>query len=302
MTLEVTPYVRPRGEDQEKVILSSQGAFKGHLRSGWRLGHFSLTAQRLSFSTPAGRVFHTPCASLTAITVERQKFVLRTKPVLCVSYTPPGAARGGKIWMILADLETWRKKIWEMMAVRLNPDMIARVASHLNPGGQEILGYLWHKGHASIVELADLIDAPTHTDVLLTIREGINPAAQRLLGFPLVVFEHAKVDEETGETITFHWWMVRGSREARMREPLLDIFDEPHQIVVILELGGIPEDQVHLTVRNNILSVQVSPFGTTVYKDIPLPAPVNPESFITSWNNNILSVQLDKRNCERRME
>jgi hypothetical protein len=42
-------------------------------------------------------------------------------------------------------------------------------------------------------------------DILLKIREIINPTAEKIIGYPILSFESLKVDRETGEKVTFSW-------------------------------------------------------------------------------------------------
>jgi HSP20 family molecular chaperone IbpA len=78
----------------------------------------------------------------------------------------------------------------------------------LEPDCEEILNYLMLYRHAKIDQLAELIDAPTHTSVLLKIRKNINPTAQKVLGQPILTFEESKIDPITGENVVFSWWLA----------------------------------------------------------------------------------------------
>jgi len=68
-------------------------------------------------------------------------------------------------------------------------------------------------------------------DILLKIREIINPTAEKIIGYPILSFESSKVDWETGEKVTFSWWLA-GQPHKDKKEPLLDIFDEDDDLVV----------------------------------------------------------------------
>ena len=75
----------------------------------------------------------------------------------------------------------------------------------------------------------------------------INPTAEKILGYPILSFESSKVDWETGEKITFSWW-VTGQPHREKEEPLLDIFDEGADLIVYLELFDLNEDTLQLRV------------------------------------------------------
>lgn len=80
---------------------------------------------------------------------------------------------------------------------------------------------------------------------------------------------------------------------ADVREPLVDIFDEGSEIVVVAELPGVSEAQVQVELRDDILSVATS--GDRRYaKEILLSDPVDPASLRQSYTNGILELRLKK--------
>lgn len=71
----------------------------------------------------------------------------------------------------------------------------------------KMLWYLWHNRHARLDELMKLVGEACQRNVLISIRDRINPAARRLLGRPIVVFERSALDYHTGQHVFFHWWL-----------------------------------------------------------------------------------------------
>ena len=168
--------------------------------------------------------------------------------------------------------------------------MLNKIVTELDVDSKGILLFLYENRHARIDTLAKLIKAPTHMDILLKIREIINPTAEKIIGYPILSFESSKVDWETGEKVTFSWWLA-GQPHKERKEPLLDIFDEDADLIVYLELLGIKEDKLRLSVTNNKLIIDAD---KDYHKEIPLPAVVNAKSFTKRYKNNILEVRLKK--------
>lgn len=78
------------------------------------------------------------------------------------------------------------------------------------------------------------------------------------------------------------------------REPLVDIFDEPDTIVVIVELPGAQKEEIKLEVKDDILSLETS--GERKYaKEILLPAKIDPDSQEVSYKNAVLEVKFKKK-------
>ncbi|MDI6814799.1 MAG: hypothetical protein QMC90_01765 [Dehalococcoidales bacterium] len=260
------------------------------MTSGWKLGHHYLTNKRLLFFQSSGTVYETPLSNIISITLEKKKYVLgRTKEVICLSYDNRG--RTVRIWLIMGDLETWRKRLSEL--ILLDEKAVDKVARQLDLPCSQILWYLWEHRHASIDDLAQLVDAPSHMDILHKIRGVINPVAEEVIGNPILEFERARVDPETGERVLFSWWIIGRKRpEERREEALVDVFDEGDHLTIIIELVGIQEEDIRLGVEGSKLVVSAENSNKEYHEEIALPAIVN--SFTTKFNNNILEVRLEK--------
>lgn len=278
----------------EQIILCEQGGYRNNLRAGWKLGHHYLTNKRLFFSQAKRIIFETPLGCITDVIVEEKVFVLRRKNVICISYWRHRVEKVSKVWIIMANLETWRKKIHEMIAPPIDEEAVNEVAEELDSISQEILWYLWQNGHGTIDELAELVSAPTHMDVLLRIREVINPAAEKMIGNPILSFEKSKIDPETGEKILFSWWLIGRQQEERRKETFLDIFDEEDHIDIVMELPGVQEKDILLKIGKDKLTVTADTLDKNYDEKVSLPAEVNPEQFTKKYNNNILEIRLEK--------
>ncbi|MFQ5886463.1 MAG: hypothetical protein ACE5II_04425, partial [Anaerolineae bacterium] len=261
----------------EHIILRSQGGYKNNIRPIWKLGHLFLTNQRLIFSVPTGIVWETPLTSITSIEMEDQRYVAgREKASIVIGYENPAMQRVPKAWIIMRDLEVWRQKLFEMTLLEIDQETVDRVMEELDPESAAIVSYLWENRHATIDELAELIAASTHMDVLLKIKRVINPTAERITGNPLLTFQRSRVDPLTGEKVLFSWWVIGPARvaEGARTGVLVDVFDEGERIDVVAELVGVREEDIVLEVARDRLTLSAQGPEGTYHEEIVLPAEV----------------------------
>jgi HSP20 family protein len=80
---------------------------------------------------------------------------------------------------------------------------------------------------------------------------------------------------------------------ADVREPLVDIFDEGAEILIVAELPGVSEGQVQVELKDDILTISTS--GDRRYaKEILLSADVDPASLRKTYTNGILELRVQK--------
>ena len=272
----------------DEVILKEKGSYVSPGQSMWRLGTLLLTHKKIAFLQSMGRVWETPLSSIKALRIEKRVYGVSKSDAICVEYESVGEL--SKAWIIALNLETWRKELYARASLKVDLETLDKIAVHLDADSKEILWFLYENRHAGIDTLAKLIEVPVHMDVLLKIRGMINPTAEKIVGYSILSFESSKVDRETGENVTYSWWLA-GQPQRERREPLLDIFEEGADLVVYLELLGIKEDELRLSVTNNQLVIDTD---NNYHKGIPLPAVVNADSLTKRYNNNILEVKLKK--------
>ena len=102
-----------------------------------------------------------------------------------------------------------------------------------------------------------------------------------------------------------HFGNIRATEEgpvvAEEREPLVDVFDEGDVILVIAELPGVEEDDIHPEVEDDILSLSTT--GDREYaKEILLPSLVDPVMMEANYRNGVLQVRLSKHRARSRQE
>ena len=85
-----------------------------------------------------------------------------------------------------------------------------------------------------------------------------------------------------------------GPEVADVREPLVDVFDEAQEIVIAAELPGVGEDEIHIEIQDDVLSLETT--GERKYaKEILLPAVVEVASLQKTYKNGILELRLKKK-------
>ena len=84
-----------------------------------------------------------------------------------------------------------------------------------------------------------------------------------------------------------------GPEVADVREPLVDIFDEGQEVVLVAEMPGVSEGEICVEVRDDILSLQTT--GQRKYeKEILLPSAVDVKSLAKTFKNGILELRLKR--------
>jgi len=87
----------------------------------------------------------------------------------------------------------------------------------------------------------------------------------------------------------------KGAVVAEVREPIVDVFDEGEKLVVIAELPGVAEKDIHLEVKGDILDLSAEAKDRKYSKEVLLPSPVDAGSMESSYKNGILEIRLRKK-------
>jgi len=285
---------KPNFLENEEVILTSPAFYKDNLRSGWKPGHLHLTNLRLFLWQPARNMFQTSLDSIVGISIQQRGFILKSKDALCLSYRASGAEELSRVWIMVKDVETWEKKIFERSLLQINQEAIEKISMELDPDSAALVSYIWQNRYATIEELASLCDVSNHMDILLRIKEVINPLAEKIIGSPLLVFEKSKIDPESGRKILFSWWLIDGKRLEPGKGSLLDLFDEGDYLRITMELFGVSEKNIQLKVNQDKLIISKDSPDEHYQEEIPLLTPVHPGTITKKYNNGILEVRLQK--------
>ena len=152
---------------------------------------------------------------------------------------------------------------------------------------KQIVTYLARERHARIKELTDLICASSDMEVLMRIREIINPKAQEITGKPAIRFERSKIDPLTGEKIVFNWWINEELTDSA-HDDFVDVMDEKSLLRIVVDLPP-QEKNVEVKVNGSLLVIS----GKEYYKEVPLFCNVEKKADKTI-NNGVLEIRLSK--------
>jgi hypothetical protein len=296
---------RPKLNDGETLVLEGQGGFKFHERSGWKVTLFFLTNQRLIGCQLQKVTIEIPIESIIGITSSIQVYVMRKREILRIACSPscksgdgfqsPGGDKAGHVWFVINDMAIWKNAIYRLALLKVDEPMIETIGRDVGADSRDILWYLWRRHHGSIDDLAKLIQAENHRDVLMLIQNEINPAAIKRAGCPILSFERSHIDPETGETIGYAWWMM-GTPSADLSSPdrLLDIMDEGDCIRVILEVKQVEKSDLSLHVSRDQLVISSEKPGHQWTETFQLPVDVTYNHHDLHLRNQFLEIRLSK--------
>lgn len=85
----------------------------------------------------------------------------------------------------------------------------------------------------------------------------------------------------------------KGPVVAEAREPMVDVFDEEGEVVVVVELPGVGDEEIEIDVQDDILSLKT--LGERKYaKEVLLPETVDAATLQQTHKNGILELRLAK--------
>ena len=331
-----------RGEGE--ALLRSHGGFLPQWSPAWRIGDLSLSAASFAFAQPGRRRFVVPLARISSLAMDRRKFVVLQKDVVRLTYVLPGQRRPRLVWFITADVSRWMDELVALTRADPRPgagasegtihrpvtragskrpapvseDQVESLAAAVGSAGARILRYLWRQRHADIEDLTRVGGLPSHMDMLTLLREGINGPAQDLLGGPIVVFRERALDELSGRTVCFHWWL-RGAGgppgegadsplaglapqpqgnempAPDPNEPLVEIHDEGEVLLLVVTAPGIRADMLRAPQVVGDRVVLTLDVGDEVREAVvSLPCRVGEAPVRVACSNSVMSLWLPK--------
>jgi len=87
----------------------------------------------------------------------------------------------------------------------------------------------------------------------------------------------------------------RGPVVEEEREPLVDIFDEKDHVVILIELPGIAEGQIHTEIKKSTLTLSAANGERKYYKEIDLPDEAEKDSIQQKYTNGVLEIRMNKK-------
>jgi HSP20 family protein len=89
-----------------------------------------------------------------------------------------------------------------------------------------------------------------------------------------------------------------GSVAEEVREPIVDVFDEEEQLVVISEMPGVEEGDISVEVIGDVLRIVAANKARQYSKEVLLPSRAEVDPVGRSYRNGILEVRLNKEKRE----
>jgi len=78
------------------------------------------------------------------------------------------------------------------------------------------------------------------------------------------------------------------------REPLVDVINEADRVRVVAELPGVEKSDIKTSIAEDTLTIQVDTPQRKYYKEVDLPARIDPDTSKASYNNGVLEIILRK--------
>lgn len=79
-----------------------------------------------------------------------------------------------------------------------------------------------------------------------------------------------------------------------IREPLIDLFDEPDHVLIVAEVPGIIQEDVRLELHEDILALAAERGEKKYRKEVLLPAVFSPDRMSFTCRNGVLEIKLAK--------
>ncbi len=161
------------------------------------------------------------------------------------------------------------------------------------PGGDGLGGIF--RGLGDLLSLAERLAEQGEREVTQE-REFSSPGGMRgVYGF--------SVRMGTGGAPTVErFGNVRATNEGPVvsdtREPLIDVFDEGDEVVVVAEVPGVQEKDIQLELEGDVLALSATGPKRKYEKEVLLPAAVEPSSRRQSYQNGYLELRFRKTNVE----
>lgn len=77
-------------------------------------------------------------------------------------------------------------------------------------------------------------------------------------------------------------------------EPLVDLFVDEANVIIVAELPGIEKESIEVDATEDKVAISADSPMSKFYRELILPARVDPNSSIASYRNGVLEVRLKK--------
>ena len=84
----------------------------------------------------------------------------------------------------------------------------------------------------------------------------------------------------------------------QIREPMVDLFDEPDHLLIIAEVPGIMQEDMRLELQDDILIFSAEKGDSKYRKELLLPDSFSSGQMSFTCRNGILEIRLNKENTK----
>ncbi len=84
----------------------------------------------------------------------------------------------------------------------------------------------------------------------------------------------------------------KGPVVEEVREPMVDVFEEPREIHIIAEMPGIEKKDINLEIKGDILNISSEGEARKYQKEVLLSRPAKTEDMTWTYKNGILEVKI----------
>jgi len=98
---------------------------------------------------------------------------------------------------------------------------------------------------------------------------------------------------------SFHADNSGGSQISEEYEQLVDVFVDEASVVIVAELPGVDKESIEVDATENRVTILVDSPKRMYFRELILPARVDPKSSAASYRNGVLEVRLKKVVDER---
>ncbi len=84
----------------------------------------------------------------------------------------------------------------------------------------------------------------------------------------------------------------KGPVVEEVREPIVDVFEEPKEIHIVAEMPGIEEKDLNIGIKGDILNISAESEDRKYQKEILLSRPAKAEDMTWSYKNGMLEIKI----------
>ncbi|MEM2875889.1 MAG: archaeal heat shock protein Hsp20 [Candidatus Bathyarchaeia archaeon] len=139
------------------------------------------------------------------------------------------------------------------------------------------------------------------------IREKVLPDGSKIREVGPIVYGYSVIVGPDGKPQIREFGNVKPSLEptplglsrpklkvSEQREPLVEVIEDASTISVVAELPGVEKKDIDLTCTERLLSISADTEARKYFKELKLPAEVDPKSAKAKYRNGVLEVILNK--------